>query len=160
MIKVGIGQDSHRFEKNITKPLVLGGIIIPNCQGLKANSDGDVVIHALCNALSSSIGKGSLSIYADNLCQKQKITDSKEYLKVAFGFIKKEKYKVNNISISIETKKPRLEKYFPKMKQKIADLCHINEENVGITVTSGEGLTSFGKGLGIQVFAAITIIKC
>ena len=157
MIKIGLGQDSHKFMK--AKQLVLGGINIPDCDGLEANSDGDVILHALCNALASSVGKESLGTYSDKMCLEQGITDSKEYLKVAFGFVKESGYKVNNVSIAIEAKKPRLDKYFENMKKIISGLLDITSSDIGITATSGEGLTSFGRGEGIQAFAIVSIIK-
>ena len=155
MVKIGIGQDSHKFKEG--KQLVLGGITVENSPGLKANSDGDVVLHALCNALSSAVGKGSISTYADNLCLEKGIKDSKEYVKVALGFVKEASYKVNNISIVVEAKQPKLESYLPKMKKSIATLCNAE---TGITVTSGEGLTAFGRGEGIQAIAIVSLIKC
>lgn len=157
-IRVGIGQDSHVFESG--KPLVLGGISIKSDSGCKGNSDGDVVLHALCNALSSAVGKGSISTYSDKMCLEQGIKDSREYVKVALGYIKKAGLKVNNISIAIEAKKPRLEECFPKIKSSIAKMLEVTEDCVGITATSGEGLTSFGKGRGMQAFAIVSVIKC
>lgn len=156
--RVGIGQDSHPFSKT-KKPLVLGGVTYSEEQGLEGNSDADVILHALCNALGSSVGKGSLSTYSDKLCLEQGITDSREYVKVAYSFVKDFGYRVNNVSITIEAKKPKLEKRFPEMKKSIADLLEIDADDVGITATSGEGLTDVGKGLGIQVFAYISIMK-
>jgi len=155
--RFGIGQDSHRFTKK-EKPLILGGILIPNEKGLEANSDGDVILHSLFNALSQAIGKKSLSYYADPMCKKG-IKDSKEYLKVILKKVKDEGYEINNIGIMIEAKKPRLEHYEIKIKENIAKLCSIDKNQVGVTTTSGEELTAFGKGLGIQVFSVVTVAK-
>ncbi|TRZ51230.1 2-C-methyl-D-erythritol 2,4-cyclodiphosphate synthase, partial [bacterium] len=77
MYRVGIGQDSHPFDNG--KPLVLGGLAIFKNNGLKANSDGDVILHSICNALSSAIGGDSLGTWADEM-RSRGITDSKEYL--------------------------------------------------------------------------------
>ena len=153
-MRIGIGQDSHPFDQ--ARPLILGGIEIEGHPGLRANSDGDVIFHALCNALSSSVGKGSLSTYADRLCQ-QGITDSQEYLKIAHGYVKAQGYKVVNVSIAIEGKAPPLEKEFSHMKRRISSILGIAAEDIGLTVTSGERLTAFGKGEGIQAIAAVII---
>ena len=80
MIRIGIGQDSHRFDENSSKPLILGGIKISSKGGLRANSDGDVILHSLCNALSSAMGGDSLGTWADGMCLQQGIKDSKKYL--------------------------------------------------------------------------------
>ncbi len=158
MIKVGIGQDSHRFSEDKNKSLVLGGVDFPGEVGMEGNSDGDVVIHALCNALRSAIGKGSLSVYSDKMCKKG-IIDSVKYLEVALSQIDKVDYKINNISISIEAQKPKIESNKFKIKTRLAEIININENCVGITATTGEGLTAFGQGKGIQAFAIVSLIK-
>lgn len=155
MIRIGIGQDSHHFGGNTE--LFLGGIKINSEFKVSSNSDGDAILHAICNALGSSVGLGSISHYADKMCLEQGITNSQEYVKYIFNKVKEKKYKVNNISISVEAKKPKLEKHFPEMKKVIAQLLEIELDQVGITATSGENLTAFGKGEGIQVFATVCI---
>lgn len=159
MFRVGIGQDSHKFvEIDDKKPLMIGGILIPNQLGLKANSDGDVILHALFNAFSSSVGGESLGFYADPMCLDQKITDSTEYLKVALNLVDNAGFVVNNISVAIEAKKPRFPKELTqKIQNNISKLCNIPADCVGITATSGEELTAFGKGDAIQVFAIISL---
>src|SRR3989338_1590509 len=142
--RIGIGQDSHGFSKNKDKRLVLGGCIIPNESGLEADSDGDVILHALFNAISSAIGDKSLGFYADEMFKKG-IGDSKEYLKVILKKLNQKSIRINNVSISLEAKKPRLEKYSDKIKDSLSQILKIQEENIGITFTSGDGLTSFGQ---------------
>ena len=94
MVRVGYGTDSHAFELNGNKPLILGGIKLDNKNGLKANSDGDVILHALFNSLSQACGGESLGYYADPLFKKG-ITDSKEYLKIALKMISDIGYRVS-----------------------------------------------------------------
>jgi 2-C-methyl-D-erythritol 4-phosphate cytidylyltransferase/2-C-methyl-D-erythritol 2,4-cyclodiphosphate synthase len=154
---VGIGQDSHRFTDE-KKQLVLGGVIIPDEQGLEANSDGDVVLHALFNALSQAVGEKSLGNYADSMCDKG-IKDSKEYLNVILDIINKKNYKINNVGFMIEAKKPRFDQHHDKIKETIADLLQITQEKVGITATSGEELTPFGQGKAIQVFSVASLTR-
>lgn len=157
MIRVGLGQDSHWFGDK-KKPLVLGGIKVADQGGLKANSDGDVILHSLCNALSSAIGGDSLGTWADEMCWQQGIIDSQEFVKAIMKKVKDQNYQVNNASLAIEAKKPKISlKTFQKMKQKISQLLEIDSSAVGITITSGEGLTAFGQGKAIQVFAVVTL---
>lgn len=151
--RLGIGIDSHKFTDK-EKPLVLGGVIIPNEQGLEANSDGDVILHSLFNAMSQSMGNSSIGNYADELCKKG-ITDSKEYMKIALSMINN--HKINNIGIMIEAKKPRICIYEEKIKESIAQLLGIDKGLIGITATSGEELTEFGKGNGIQATTIISL---
>ncbi|MFH2104980.1 MAG: 2-C-methyl-D-erythritol 4-phosphate cytidylyltransferase [Parcubacteria group bacterium] len=156
-MKIGLGQDSHRFAGK--KPLILGGVKVNHPRGFSANSDGDVVLHALCNALGSAVGKGSLATYSDKMCLKQGIKDSQEYVRVVRSFVQRAGCKVGNVSIAIEGKEPKLEKHFPAMKKVIANLLGVSASDVGITVTSGESLTTFGQGKGIQVFAVVSLFK-
>ena len=159
MIRVGLGQDSHRFEaEGSSKPLILGGVVFPGHPGLDANSDGDVVLHAIFNALSQAIGKRSLGIYADPMCA-QGITGSREYLKVALDMVRAAGYTVNNVGVSIEARRPKIEPRAAEMKTSLARLLAVAEDQVGITATSGEGLTAFGRGEGIQVFVIASLVR-
>jgi 2-C-methyl-D-erythritol 2,4-cyclodiphosphate synthase len=157
MIRVGLGQDSHAFEPDGSpKPLILGGIVFAGYPGLLANSDGDVVLHAVFNALSQAVGKRSLGIYADPICQ-QGIKDSTQYLRVALDMVRQSRYTINNVGVSIEARRPKIEPMSEQMKKSIAGLLGVAEDQVGITATTGEGLTAFGRGEGIQVFVIVSL---
>ncbi|MBD3343611.1 MAG: 2-C-methyl-D-erythritol 2,4-cyclodiphosphate synthase [Chitinivibrionales bacterium] len=156
-MKTGIGHDTHRFQLEVPKNLVLGGFTIPDCFGLQGNSDGDVVLHALTNALSSITGVNILGAVADEMCMKKGIKDSKKYLKKALGCLKE--YAVVHVSISIEAKIPKLAPHIDAMKESIASLFSLTPSDVGITATSGERLTAYGRGEGIMAIAVVTAIK-
>jgi 2-C-methyl-D-erythritol 2,4-cyclodiphosphate synthase len=156
MHKTGIGQDSHRFEQEgSTKPLVLGGVIIPGIPGLHGNSDADVVLHALTNAISGVTSVNILGEVSDKLCLEQGITDSTAFLKEAIKHLKG--FRISHISLSIEAYRPKLAPFISMMKTSIANLSNLKPDNVGITATSGEQLTAFGKGEGIQVIAIVSV---
>ncbi len=156
MTKTAIGQDSHRFDfKNREKKLILAGIIFENFPPTKANSDGDVVFHSITNAISGITGKNIIGEISDKMCQKG-ITDSSKYLGIALNDLEKMNYAISHISISIEAKLPYFSPYIGVMKTSIATLIKIKKENIGITATTGEGLTDFGRGLGIQVLTILT----
>lgn len=158
MIKTAIGQDSHRFEtKNKTKPLVLGGVQIPNETGLEGNSDADVVLHALTNAVSGITTVNILGAKADELCFKKGVKNSNIYLQKALEYLNG--YKITHISFSVEALKPKLAGHIDKIRENIAKLVGIPLDCVAMTATTGEGLTDFGKGLGIQAFVVITAEK-
>lgn len=157
MYRVGMGQDSHKFSSDEDKKLILGGVEFLGI-GLEANSDGDVMIHALCNALEQAVGNGSLSRYSDPMCEKG-IDDSLEYLKVAMEHVKEKGYRVNNAGVSVEGKKPKIEPVIEKMKEKLCPVLEIEEGALGINATSGEDMTPFGKGEGVQAFAIVSLIK-
>ena len=155
--RLGLGQDSHCFT---TKPktLILAGVPIPNAPGLQGNSDGDVVLHALTNALSSALGQFSLSNFADPLCQ-QGLTDSAKFLAVILRQMQAQKFTIQNLALTLEGQKPRLEKHLPRMQKKLAKLLNLAPKLIGLTVTSGENLTPFGRGQGLQVLAFVLLKK-
>lgn len=153
-MKVAIGQDSHRIDyQNKEKKLILGGIEFQEDYSLSGNSDADVVLHAITNAISGITCKNILGKISDDMC-KNGITDSEEYLKEALTYLKE---KIIHISISIECQIPKISPKVEEMRKNIARILQIEENCVGITATTGEGLTEFGKGNGISVFACLTV---
>lgn len=153
--RTGIGQDSHRFlPPDSSKPCVIAGVIFDDVPGFNANSDGDVVFHAICNALTSLTGVLILGAIADDLCLKDGITDSEVYLTEAMKTLGKQK--ITHVAITIEGKKPKFREKMIEMRANIARVMNLEISQVGITATSGEGLTDFGCGDGVQAFAIVT----
>ncbi len=157
-VKTGLGQDSHRFEVQKTdKPLILAGVVFENEIALAGNSDADVVLHAITNGISGITGVNILGKISDDLCLKQGVTDSKVYVQEALTYLND--WKICHISCSLECKKPKITPKIPEMKQSIAQLLALTVDDVGITATTGEGLTDFGRAEGIQVFCIVTAVK-
>ncbi len=153
--KFSIGQDSHRFEeKDCTKKLILGGLEIEGYPGLSGNSDADVVLHALANAISGVTCINILGAVSDRLCLEDGITDSRFYVLEALKYLSPGK--IVHVSISIEAQRPKFAPVIPKMREKIGELLGISPSVIGITATSGEGLTAFGKGEGIFCTVGLT----
>ncbi len=154
-IKTGLGQDSHAFD-TVNKSLILGGVKFDHPQGLLGNSDADVILHSLTNAISSITGKNILGAKADKLCQ-QGITNSAEYLKLALNDLND--WQIEHVAISIECLVPKISPKIEALKTNIAKLMNTKTDNIGITATTGEGLSAFGRGEGIQVLSIITVSK-
>lgn len=153
-MKVAIGQDSHRIDyENKNKKLMLGGIEFKEEYSLIGNSDADVVLHAITNAVSGITCKNVLGKISDDMCANG-ITDSEEYLKEALKYLNEN---IVHLSISIECKVPKISPKIDDMRKNIARILNISENSIGITATTGEGLTEFGKGNGVSVFAIITV---
>lgn len=151
----GIGQDSHRFlPADSSKPCVIGGLIFEDVPGFNANSDGDVVFHAISNAISSLSGVLVMGAIADDLCQKDGITDSSVYLQEALKTLGNQR--VVHVAVTIEAKKPHFKERIDEMRANIAAVMGLETRQVGVTATSGEGLTDFGCGDGAQCFAIVT----
>jgi 2-C-methyl-D-erythritol 2,4-cyclodiphosphate synthase len=155
-----IGQDSHRFLEDAeaaaapARRLVLGGVVIPGERALAGNSDADVLLHALTNAISGLSGINILGAVADRLCLEQGITDSAVYLREAIATLGR--WRLSHLSFAIEAKRPRLAEWLPAIRQRVAELTDLAPEDIGVTATSGEGLTAFGRGEGIQAFCQVT----
>ena len=129
-----IGQDSHRFgEPSGDCTIMLGGVAVPSDRPILANSDGDVILHAITNAISGLTGNIILGGIADKLCLEEGIKDSSVYLKKA----------LEDLGDSA----------------RVGELLNIPASSVGITATTGEGLTAFGRGEGIQVFVILSFRK-
>lgn len=158
-----LGQDSHRFVDRLPgsqppidadRPLVLAGIPITTGVALAGNSDADVVLHALTNAISGLTSINILGRVSDQLCLEQGITDSRVYLQLALDTLRD--WQICHLSFSIEGKRPHLAAWIPAMKQSLANLTGLAGEDIGLTATTGEGLTDFGCGDGLQVFCILT----
>lgn len=144
-MKVAIGQDSHRIDdENSVKKLMLGGVEFQEDFSLVANSDGDVVLHALTNAVSGITGHNILGKVADEMCRNG-IVDSEMYLREAVRFLEE---KIVHVSISIEAKVPKMSSKIDEMRKNIARILEIEEKNVGITATTGESLTQVRRRKG------------
>lgn len=153
---VGIGQDSHEFDT--VKGLTLAGLRLPQELKLKANSDGDVILHAIFNAISQAIGEKSLGFYADKKFEKG-ITDSRKYLEPLLKKLVRKNLKINSLGLMLECKAPKIDPINSKIKKSLSEILSLSQEKIGITATSGEGLTVFGQGRGIQCFAIISLTK-
>jgi len=152
-----IGQDSHRFGDEIAggTTVMLGGVPVPSDKPFLANSDGDVILHAITNAISGFTTKNVLGYSADKLCLEEGITDSTVYLKEALKDMGEAK--IVHVSMSVECLTPKLKPHIEKIRQSVANLLNLDTKSVGITATTGEGLTGFGRGEGVQVLVILTV---
>lgn len=164
--RVGIGQDSHEFLTSLQVQncppdhfgLTLGGLFFPTERKMKANSDGDVIFHAAFNAISQAIGEKSLGFYADPMCEKG-VTDSEEYLKLVLEKMRAKGLMINTLGVMLECKSPKIDPIVNRLKDNLAKIFDLPVARIGITATSGENLTSFGQGLGIQCFVIVSLVK-
>jgi len=156
-IKTGIGLDSHRFvEHDSGRPLTLGGLHFDDAPALSGNSDADVILHAVTDAISGVTGYTVIGAVADALCQKG-FTDSKAYLKLALESLGD--WRISHLSIAIECSRPKIDPKVPALRKSLSSLLAVRVEDVCITATSGEGLSDYGRGEGIHVSALLTVIK-
>ncbi len=154
--RVGNGYDIHRLEENNT--LILGGVLIPFSRGTVAHSDGDVVIHALCDALLGAAGLGDIGHFFPDNDNKFKNIDSKILLKEVFEMIYKEGFSIENIDLTIVLETPKLNNYLPEMKSQISKCINLPVSNINIKATTSEKLGFIGRGEGVSCYAS-TLLK-
>ncbi len=154
-----LGQDHHRFEDaDTSKALLLAGVSIPGARALAGNSDADVVLHAITNAISGVTGRNILGAVADKLCcEGQK--DSRAYLDLALADLREKDMRLLHLSLSIEALKPKLSPWIPQMKEQLSAYLGLPVDAIGLTATTGEGLTGMGQGEGIACLAILTVWK-
>lgn len=156
--RVGIGQDSHRFlPPESSKLCVIGGLIFEDVPGLAGDSDGDVIFHAICNAITSLTGAAILDGIANDLCHKDGITDSQVYLEKALETLGSQR--IEHVALTVEGKRPRIASRYLEMRLKIASVMQLDVTQIGLTAHSGEGLTDFGCGDGLQCLCVLTTVE-
>lgn len=142
---IGVGEDSHAYDRG--KGLTLGGVFFPHFQKLRANSDGDIILHALFNALSSALSGKSLGATADSLLAQKGITASRHYLQPLFTLMGKKHLGISHVVFSIEGTEPKIDDISEKIRSSLSKMLDVPYDRIGITATSGEGLQSFSKGM-------------
>ena len=150
--RTGIGVDTHAFGAE-RKYIVLGGVRIDAPTGLHAHSDGDVLCHAVMDALLSAAGLADIGHHFPDTDPQYKGADSLALLAKVRELIENEGFTVGNISAAIVAEAPKLAPHIQKMKQNIADVLQISERAVGISAGTNEGLGYLGRGEGITVIA-------
>ena len=154
-IRIGQGMDVHAFEQGDF--VTLAGIKIPHTQGLKAHSDGDVVLHALCDALLGALALGDIGQHFPDTDAKFKGADSRVILKHVYQLILDRGYLLNNADITVACERPKLAKHNLDMRQSIADVLKVHVTQISIKATTTEQLGFTGRQEGILATATVLI---
>ena len=156
-IRIGQGIDFHKLEAGLD--LWLGGIKIPYKKGCVAHSDGDVLIHAICDALLGAAGLKDIGHYFPDTDARFKNIDSKILLKNTFELIREKGYKIVNLDSTICLEEPKISSFIQEMKSAVSVILETEPENIAIKATTTEKLGFTGRGEGIVAFAVVLIIK-
>lgn len=156
-IRTGQGIDFHRLEAG--RDLWLGGVKIPFDKGCLAHSDGDVLIHALCDALLGAAGLDDIGHYFPDTSSEFKNIDSKILLARTNHLIANEGYTLVNADCTICAEKPRIAPFIPEMKKAIAAVLKTDTDRISIKATTTEKMGFTGRGEGIIAMAAVLIEK-
>jgi len=154
-IRIGQGIDFHRFEKGFD--LWLGGLKIPSEHGCVAHSDGDVLLHAICDALLGAAGLRDIGFHFPDNNPEFKNIDSKILLKKSFELIREIGYSVINIDSTVCLEKPKISSYIPEMRNIISAIVNITPENISIKATTTEKLGFTGREEGVVAIAVVLL---
>lgn len=156
-MRIGHGFDVHSFEEGDL--LILGGVKIPFIKKFKAHSDGDVLIHAVCDALLGAAALGDIGRHFPDNDTRYKGIDSRELLKQVMLLLKEKNYCVGNIDVTVIAQKPHLSKFMDMMQQNLAEDMHARPDQINVKATTTEGLGYVGRQEGIAVHAVALILE-
>ncbi len=155
MLRIGQGFDAHAFKAG--GRLVLGGVEIPGERGLEAHSDGDVVLHAVCDALFGAAGLGDIGGHFPPSDPAYEGVDSRLLLRRSLELVASECYRVVNVDITIIAQAPRMAPYIEAMRAHIAADLQVNTRQVNVKATTTERLGFTGREEGIAALAVILL---
>ena len=156
MMRIGHGYDAHRFGAG--RPLVLGGVAVPHDQGLLAHSDGDVLIHALCDALLGAAGLGDIGRHFPDGSKDYENIDSRILLRKVADLLRGKSLRVGNVDVTVIAQRPKLAPHVAAMRRNLAEDLQIGEGQVNIKATTTEGMGFTGRGEGIAAHAVALLI--
>jgi 2-C-methyl-D-erythritol 2,4-cyclodiphosphate synthase len=152
-MRIGHGFDAHRFGEGDT--VTIGGIAIPHSQALIAHSDGDVLIHAICDAILGAIALGDIGKHFPDNDPAFKNIDSAELLKSVMQSANNKGYVVGNLDCTVIAQAPRLGAHIPAMQTKLSGLLNVEVDAVNVKATTTEKMGYTGRGEGISAHAVV-----
>jgi 2-C-methyl-D-erythritol 2,4-cyclodiphosphate synthase len=156
-LRIGQGFDVHQLKEGL--PLIIGGVLIPHTKGIVAHSDGDVLIHAICDALLGAANLGDIGTHFPDTSTEFKGIDSKILLSKTSELIREQGYKINNIDCTLCLEKPKIMKFVTEMKMQISKAAGINFDEISIKATTNEKLGFIGREEGVSAMAIALLIK-
>lgn len=154
-MRIGLGYDSHRFLAG--RPLVLGGIRVDYEKGLAAHSDGDVVLHALTDAILGALAAGDIGEHFPNSDPRWSAADSGVFLQYACDLARQKGFRVENCDITILAEAPKLSAYKAAMADRLAGMLAVPVGGVSIKAKTNEGMGFVGRGEGIACLASVLL---
>lgn len=156
-IRIGFGFDIHRLIEG--RKLIIAGIEIKHNKGMLGHSDGDVVIHAICDGLLGSIGEGEIGIYFPPTDLTIMGISSKEIAKRVLKILENKKAVINQMDITIVGEEPKLKPFYNEMRKSLAKIFNIDIKDINIKAKTMEGIGEVGKGEAIICYAVCTVKK-
>ncbi len=157
MIRVGIGNDAHRFAAG--RKLVLGGVEIPADEGLLGHSDADVLTHAIMDALLGAVAAGDIGGMFPDTDTRWKDADSLELLQAVVSRLAGEGWRIGNVDATVIAEVPKLAPYIGSMREAVAAALGVETDAVSIKATTVEGMGAIGRREGIAATAVALVLK-
>ena len=154
-MRIGHGYDVHKFGGK--GPIRLGGVNIPYHKGLLAHSDGDVLLHALCDAIIGALGEGDIGHWFPDTDNQYQNINSCTLLQKVISRMFEKKHQINNADITIIAEQPKMAQHIVTMKNVISELCKVPVDAINIKATTTEGLGFIGREEGIAVQAVVLL---
>ena len=160
-IRTGHGYDAHRFAASLLpdKPLVLGGVTIAHDRSLLAHSDGDAVIHALCDALLGAVGLGDIGRHFPDTEAEFSNIDSGVLLQRVCALLQERAWLVGNVDLTILAQTPRMAPHIDAMCERLASLMSISAAQVNVKASTTEGMGFVGRKEGLETYAVVLIYR-
>lgn len=155
-MRIGFGYDSHVFT-DAAKPLVLGGVLIPDSTGLKAHSDGDVLIHAVIDALFGAAALGDIGSHFPDTDAAWKGADSALLLETAMAEVRAAGHQLGNLDVTVICERPRLRPHVEAIRARLARILGVDVAQVSVKGKTNEKMDDVGAGKGIVVHAAVLL---
>lgn len=157
-IRIGQGYDVHQLAEGL--PFVLGGVTIPHTHGMVAHSDGDVLLHSICDALLGAAGMRDIGFHFPDTSAEFKNIDSRILLRKTVELLQLNSWSIINIDATVCLQKPKLLPHIPQMQENIADDCQLTDITaISVKATTTEHLGFVGREEGIAVFAVALLEK-
>ena len=153
--RIGFGVDYHQLAEG--RDLWIGGVKIPHNKGSVGHSDGDVLLHAMCDAMLGALALGDIGIHFPNTSNEFKNIDSKILLQRTYQLIKQEEYKVVNVDSSVCLELPKIKPYTAEMQKIISSILELTIKDVSVKATTTEKMGYVGRGEGLQAYATILL---
>jgi 2-C-methyl-D-erythritol 2,4-cyclodiphosphate synthase len=159
-LRIGHGYDAHRFaEPSDNRPLMLGGVEVPHDRGLLAHSDGDALIHALCDALLGAVALGDIGRHFPDTDQAYKNADSAVLLQRVLGLVKNLGWSVVNADMTILAQSPRMAPHINAMRSRLATLLEVELDAVNVKASTTEGMGFVGRNEGLETHAVVLLSR-
>jgi 2-C-methyl-D-erythritol 2,4-cyclodiphosphate synthase len=156
-LRIGTGFDAHRLVEG--RELVLGGVVVPNDRGLEGHSDGDCLIHAVCDALLGAVAAGDMGLHFPSGDERWRGASSLRFLDESYRIVSERGYEVVNLDVTVIARAPALMPHADRMRRNLGERLRVDTGAVSVKAKTTDGLGALGRGDGIAAQAVVLLQK-